>query len=208
MNTPIETQGYKGYTIKIVRDDDVESPREWDNLGKMICFHNKYNLGDKHDYTQEQLRDIVKRKDVIALPLFLYDHSGITMSTGEFSCQWDSSQVGYIFVDFEAIKKEYSVKIITKQLRETVITVLTGEVETYDDFLTGNVYGYEVEDSEGEFIDSCYGYYGDDENNEMVNQAKGIIDYEEEKRNKKRQQVLKSLIKNGVPLQKREAALA
>lgn len=40
------------YTLKIVHDEDVESPREWDNIGKMVCFHNRYSLGDKHDYSE------------------------------------------------------------------------------------------------------------------------------------------------------------
>lgn len=41
---------YKGYTIKIEQDDPMESPREWDNVGTMICFHRNYSLGDKHSY--------------------------------------------------------------------------------------------------------------------------------------------------------------
>lgn len=31
-------------------DDFPESPREYDNLGKMVCFHSRYNLGDEHDF--------------------------------------------------------------------------------------------------------------------------------------------------------------
>ena len=31
---------YKGYTIKVKLDEDNESPREWDNLGTMTCFHS------------------------------------------------------------------------------------------------------------------------------------------------------------------------
>ena len=168
-------------------DEMAESPREWDNLGTMVCFHGRYNLGDKHEYSKPRdffldllsehenellagacpdvlsrlfyywknhdgandalclellnmaeelthsqlgdafpadklgqviakddpawlwemveeelspgdLRDIVEDLDkYIILPLFLYDHSGITMSTGPFSCPWDSGQVGWIY---------------------------------------------------------------------------------------------------------------
>ena len=28
---------YRGYTIEIDQDEFPESPREWDNLGTMIC---------------------------------------------------------------------------------------------------------------------------------------------------------------------------
>jgi hypothetical protein len=39
---------------------------------------------------------------------------------------------------------------------------LRGEVETYDMYLTGQVYGFIVKDDEGEDLDSCWGYFGDE----------------------------------------------
>ena len=36
------------FTVKVVTDDCPESPRDWDNLGVMVCLHKRYNLGDKH----------------------------------------------------------------------------------------------------------------------------------------------------------------
>ena len=86
----IHTESYNGMTIKIYADELAESPREWDNLGKMCCFHKRYNLGDKHTMTVDEVQELVQREDVIALPLYLYDHSGITMNTTGFSCPWDS----------------------------------------------------------------------------------------------------------------------
>ena len=38
------------YKIEVIQDSEPESPREWDNLGNMICFHRNYNLGDKHQW--------------------------------------------------------------------------------------------------------------------------------------------------------------
>ena len=35
------------YRIRIMPDYDPSSPREWDNLGIMICSHRRYNLGDE-----------------------------------------------------------------------------------------------------------------------------------------------------------------
>ena len=40
--------------------------------------------------------------------------------------------------------------------------VLRGEVKVYDQYLQGDVYGYVIEDADGEEIDSSWGYYGDD----------------------------------------------
>ena len=53
------------------------------------------------------------------LPLWLYDHSGITMScgarTGQFADQWDSGQVGWIV----ALKKTIMEEIATEYVEET-----------------------------------------------------------------------------------------
>lgn len=165
------TETYKGYIINIYFDSGYESPREWSNVGHMVYFHSRYNLGDKHDFTVEGIKDFIKRKNVISLPLYLYDHSGITMNTTGFHCPWDSGQVGYIYITHEDIKREFTgVKSITKRVVERAIKVLKGEVKTYDDYLTGNVFGFEIvkkttcehcEAEDEKQIDSCWGYYGD-----------------------------------------------
>jgi hypothetical protein len=66
------------------------------------------------------------------------------------------------------VRKEYNVKRITKDIVEKVRKVLKGEVETYDQYLTGEVYGYRISKVEvcdkgcehKEEVDSCWGYYG------------------------------------------------
>jgi hypothetical protein len=99
------------------------------------------------------------------------DHSGISMSTGSFGDPWDSGQVGWIVATPEKIRKEYSVKTISKKTREKVESVLRAEVGTYDDYLTGNVWAFSVEDHHpcetcGATVkdesDSCGGFIGSD----------------------------------------------
>jgi hypothetical protein len=181
------------YLIEIEQDMNPESPREkdyWDNFGTMVCFHNRYSLGDEHDYNSddysgwdEQLKVISKNEDVcVILPLYLYDHSGITMNTTGFSCRWDSGQVGWIFISKEKVRKEYSVKRISKKLKERITGYLINEVKTYDQYLTGEVYGYKIskitkcdlghEDTEE--LDSCWGYYGE---NSCLEEAEKIVEF-------------------------------
>jgi len=159
------------YILEIFPDEICESPRDWGNLGTMICFHRRYNLGDKHNFSVEEAEKMVKGKDIcVSLPLYLYDHGGITMSTGSFSCKWDSGQVGWIFVTKEQVRKEYNVKRITKDIVKKVTRVLEGEVETYNQYLTGDVYGYRVSKitecnmgcEHKEQVDSCWGFYGEE----------------------------------------------
>jgi len=178
--------------FKISQDDWAQDPRaEWDNLGTMICFHGRYTLGDKHDYNSsdfdgwDELQNYIEKKlgGVVILPLYLYDHSGITMNTTGFSCSWDSGQVGFIYVSRETLLKEYGGKKVTTKLKEKVTQYLIGEVETYDQYLTGDVYRFELQNGvemvklskedfekgdtknidvevEWEFEDSCSSFYG------------------------------------------------
>ncbi len=156
-------------TLKIVYDENSDSPRSWDNLGTMLCSHGRYNLGDKQFNSQlynswaEAKAGLTKEhKAAIILPLYLYDHSGITMRTTSFNDNWDSGQVGFIFVSKEKIRKEYNKKRISPKLLAEVEQRLIGEVETYDQFISGEVYGFVVTDKAGNHLDSCYGFYGTD----------------------------------------------
>ena len=184
----LETKDLGNYRIKIFQDESPESPRtSMDNLGTMVCFHRRYNLGDKHDYDHNDYSDweemkmaIDKNEDaLIILPLYLYDHGGITMSTSPFSCRWDSGQVGFIYVSKKKVREEYGVKRISPKVAEKALKVLEGEVETYDQYLTGDVYGYrvykvttcELGEEHEEEVDACWGYYGQEE---CMKEAEGI----------------------------------
>jgi hypothetical protein len=191
---------YKNHLIVIEEDDNPDNPRNWDNLGTMVCFHRNYNLGDDdHGYNSgnysswdELKADIIQDEGpCIMLPLYLYEHGGITMSTGAFSCPWDSGMVGLIYVSLANVRKEYSAKRVSKKLQGRVAGYLKGEVETYDQFLTGDVYGYSIyaplddsfddeTDQEDEDLrddlDSCWGFFGYDT---CLTEAKTVVDYYE-----------------------------
>ena len=261
MSHNVETIEYKGCRIRLEVDEDPGSPREWCNVGTMVCWHRRYNLGDEQpreeplewaagmvlqkrvteaaearkekallklreenpgaedeflalghqrgdaiyssekrptaeslrlalawaegaeaaqeaydDFDSEEMTSeevwTALEKDYVILPLYLYDHSGISMSTGAFSCPWDSGRVGYIYVSLEDAKKEWisttpeswdslvpskkwtgspwgkdpvepeEVKITLRQWAEEA---LRGEVETYTAFLEGLVVGFVTE---------------------------------------------------------------
>ena len=175
---PYQTIEYKDCKIFIQIDSDPLNPREDENLGKMLCRHTRYNLGDDYMADREEVLDILegRRKDVVALPLYLYDHGNITMNTTGFSCPWDSGMVGCIFSTYEKIRETYGVKRITKSMIEKVKDSLRAEVKYYDDYLQGNVYGYTIEKDGEDLGESCWGYVGDDGMEEAIHQAKSIVD--------------------------------
>jgi hypothetical protein len=67
------------------------------------------------------------------------------MSCSAFSCPWDSGQVGVIWVTRETVLREYNCKYITKKIMDKVRDCLREEVKQYDQHLTGDVWGYEIE---------------------------------------------------------------
>ena len=223
----VYTEERKGYTIRILRDDDGESPREWDNAGKMVCWHNGYNLGDEQsrqdvsewlssfmcsnceklsdhqyndadDLTMDEIWNAVN-KEFIFLPLYLYDHSGISISTSSFVGHsyygaWDSGQVGFIYISKKDAVKEWGNKLFTKTVEEKAINYLVGEVKTYDDYLRGNIYGYIIEDEDGDNIDSCWGFYPEHNNKPDYDycliEARGVVDYEIKQEDNKKWQAM------------------
>ena len=193
------------YVYKIEYDQDPESPREWSNLGKMVCFHPRHNLGDEQpkcdpdEYLrnlacaadpqladtlewleerglEERYRKAVERsleRNYLFLELYLWDHSGLSMSSGPFEYPCDSSIFGIIYISRAKVREEYGIKRFTKFWEEKIKGYLALEVKTYDEFLTGQVYGYRIfEVPEGvnpdklsealEEVDSLWGIYGED----------------------------------------------
>jgi hypothetical protein len=182
----IETIEHKGLTIRMYEDQDAESPREWRNLGTMAAWHRDYDLGDTNhggwgNDKQGFIDHINGPECLVKLPLYLLDHSGLWMSTSRFmedSQGWDTSHVGFIYVDKATVRKEYSCKRITAKVKEQATQVLEQEVATYNQYLTGDIYGYVVEDEDGRHLDSCWGFY---EYDYVIEQAKKAADYEVEK---------------------------
>lgn len=155
-------------TYRIEQDTDCVNPREWDNLGTMAFFHRRYTLGDSGNFPMEP------PKDSIWLPVFMYDHSGLTIRTYPFECRWDSGKLGYIFASKEKVRKETGWQRITAKRKARIESYLISEVETYNKWLNGDCWGYVI-DENGEEIDSCWGFIGYDY---CESEAKQNLNYE------------------------------
>lgn len=138
-----------------------------------VEIENPFWVGDGPSYYAAALYVYDKYEHLVSpdnrliyLPLNLLDHSGITMSTGSFSCPWDSGQVGWIFCTGATAIKEWGKTRLTKKVVESARKYLEGEVETYDQYLTGQVYGFTIYEhvegynpEDGEQIGSCWGFF-------------------------------------------------
>ena len=196
------------YTLEVETDYNPESPREWSNLCTMVCWHNRYSLGDKHgfsdplDFMMDLYREVfgeswfdkhesdnwsdilqtLRESNLVLIKAIqLYDHSGLTVSTSygyPYNDRWDSGTVGFIYVTKKTIFEECG-NITEENWKERADKYIEGEMETYDKYLRGDVYGFtltkkvivqekcphcgevirEYEDEIEE--DSCWGFYGD-----------------------------------------------
>ena len=157
------------YKLTIEQDEWSESPREWNEFSTMVCVHRRYTLGDEQLTTEaDTLEDAfsihladnqLTNRDIIYLPIYLYDHSGISISTTPFSCSWDSGKVGYIYVSKAKLREEYSTKRISPKRKQDTLDQLASEVKVYNTYLQGDVYSFTL-DTDSEHVDSCGGFYG------------------------------------------------
>lgn len=165
MNLPyptIDEYRIKNKILTILFDEYPPDPRDWDNIGNMICFTRDYDLGDNHDFAdREELEDFIQQNHVVALPLYLYDHNRLSISTKPFDCNWGSVKIGYIYTTKEKIKQE---KLTEKQAIDT----MKAEVDTYDSYINGEVFAFTLEEEKTcktcentsrKMIDSCDGFY-------------------------------------------------
>lgn len=152
---------------EIYVDPDPCSPAEWDNLGEITYNKSARNVLGTHPKTAEQDAEIarlVRDGKAYGMPVWAYVHgaSSIKASTDNpFGCPWDSGRSGWVYVMRDKALKEFGRKLPSRKLRFRILDVLKGEVETFDQYLRGEVYGYRIMNGE-DVLDSCWGMYGFD----------------------------------------------
>lgn len=175
-----------GYSINIYYDEIAESPAEWgDDTLFLTGFNREFTPdqkyitrdlqadifaelnGDADDYEErEQAREWVK--NYFIFPLFAYIHSGVALSlgrTGQFADKWDSSTVGAVY----AKKTKFDTE-------EEARTAADSLVKTWDNVLSGQVFGYMIETPDESTEGGCWGFIGEPEESGLIEQAKEEAD--------------------------------
>ena len=62
--------------------------------------------------------------------------------------------------------------------RKKIEEYLQNEIDTYNEYLHGEVYGFQVtpEDDDTEILDSCWGFFGDDGLDQLKSECQAYID--------------------------------
>jgi len=169
--------------LTIQQDLYAEDPlTEWDNPFRFISNHKDYytsrrNVTNAHgDSVYDKDGEPIGIDDLdamgkffeveryVVVPVRAYMHGGISLSTGygyPYNDVWDSGTFGWLYASPEDIRNNFNAKRASKKMRETFTQMMKSFVETWDDYFTGNVFWFSIEDDNGEIKDSCGGFYGD-----------------------------------------------
>jgi hypothetical protein len=149
----VATVEYRGHTIKICQDMEMPHPRlDFDNTSKMICFSRKFYIGDKHDFkTPDEALEWLEANsdDIWYWNIYLMNHGGLVLSITSFKDRWDSGHIGWAYILRKDVQNE-----------DAAIATIQNEIQMYNHYLSGSVYGYKI-NSDLIIENNQWGYYGD-----------------------------------------------
>jgi len=186
---PMSVYSYKQHTVNIYYDNRPENnPREHQgNLGTILYHSNKYGIGDAKAHWHCSLIEGLEKSDrCVCLPIYAaVTINGIVLSTNPIGGFAESGKCGIIHStkfnldlmksSFNSFRKDNKDLLSSFSDYDWAISIFKKEIRVLSDFLEGRVYGYEIENTSGEVLDSCWGYIGVD-TKEIYEEAKEIID--------------------------------
>lgn len=186
----VNLKDYRKIVAIVYDSEGAENPREeWDNAGTIFSHSPRVFASDKNaeclkvnvggrdgdgrfycDYEplERNVKGIINTNmgRAYVLPIYMYSHSGERISTIPFGDRWDSGLVGYIYMTEQKAKEEQLTRKDGKINWKAVKARLESEIETFDQYISGEVYGFISHNIKNGIIeedeDSCYGFFGSD----------------------------------------------
>ena len=177
-NNLIESLDYKNYKINVYQDTNYDCHIDTTDPGLFLtAYHRDFEVNPKElitkaecvalatggdDDLKTRCKELMKQYYYFGLEAYI--HSGVRLALayeGNFvDRNWDVSQLGMVF----ASKKEFKTRADAKK-------AALGLIETWNDDLNGNVYGYIIENKNGEEFGGCWGFCGDYQKNGLIESA-------------------------------------
>ena len=154
------------YTYQIEQDEYPPNPRdEFDNLSTFYGVRNNHFMtGGKHDVEFECREDLEEKIKALR-------KAGAVIV--EFSHRCGPQ---YAVVERSQLKPEYmDFGYSYRKARNSARKCAKDEIYKWEAWADGEVYGFVVEDEDGNEVKSCWGFYGDDGEEEAEREAKFII---------------------------------
>ena len=125
------------YRLIIEHDSCPTNPRLEDNICTIM---GDPEIADEGAATTREEMDKILETGVYYKKIFMYEHSGRTISLNPFGDPWDSGCVGYIYVSQNKLKEE-GFDPFDKDL---VAKIMDAEIEEYKNYLTDEVYTFAI----------------------------------------------------------------
>lgn len=155
-----QTMTFGKFKIILEPEQDAPSPREDGDTGLfLVANHRDFYVPPPGMKSCPQYRNEVEdlyKKTHWMFPLEAYIHSGVVLALsgcGNFPDRmWDVSQLGMVF----AAKSEWRLQKSARKAAESL-------VETWNTYLSGDVWYWRLLGEDGEELESCGGVYGFEE---------------------------------------------
>ena len=101
---------------------DEAGMKRYERMVNIVSSRFRHGPKTEERAIDEAMQKVISEK-YLMLPLYLYDHSGLAMSTESFSgraphAEWDSGQVGWIYVSKEDALREFDADKMTGAIRQ------------------------------------------------------------------------------------------
>ena len=149
-----------GCTVSLFVDDDASSPDGWDNLATFEHVSG-YTFGDSTGEPERGWAVYARWLTLFGgaaavLPVRLEDYG----SGGLRVHETDGENANGVLFTTDARVTELCGDGATYHEQAWILDALRDELRVWAQYLEGDVYGYSVEDSRGETVDSLWGLYG------------------------------------------------
>lgn len=141
------------FVSDLVPDEDPQDPFDW--VGDVIHFglyHRRYsftrnnekmNVYEFQDFVAEHIKD----PEYIFIPVYMFEHGGISFSFGDFNDPFDSGMLGYVWAKLSELKDEYIV-----DSREEAIKIMKDTVQEVFCYWEGDVWYIQITDPSSDRI--------------------------------------------------------
>ena len=164
MSESLEQETVEGFQLKVFHDDDYRvfedefSNEKGDKVIVCSFFHRTSILKDNNPFeTASEMNEYAVDNGYEVYQLFRYEHGQVAFRAGlsnpgyPFNDQWDAGIEGYALVRREVEDED-----------EDLLEVANLHLDYLSDWCNGEIYGFTLEDDDGEELDSCWGFVGMD----------------------------------------------
>ena len=166
-------------SVEIYYDSDSESPRQWSPMTKFVMIHKRYDLPNEIDFKfndyalWDDVRDELWKDYNWVFPVYMLDHGGTRLSLNRFNDKWDSGQVGFICLNEDEMFSNFG---FGADLDEKARQVAEAELDEYDSWMNGNVFGFRLfEETQEIECNQQWGFIGDHDTSGLIDELKSEL---------------------------------